>query len=98
MAPKIGIERTTKVDAIPFTVAYSVLECPKSPTSQAAKYSVAMFMENTVLAKSYRAQLKRSRAGAITGFNSPLAVAEDSVNTPNTAASACIATLVYGTH
>src|SRR5436305_5694725 len=87
------MERTTSVDAIPFTVAYRVLESPRSPTSQAAKYSVAMFIENTVFAKSYSAQLKRSRAGAIAGFNSPLFIFEESVNTLNTAASASISTL-----
>jgi hypothetical protein len=52
IAPKTGIDTTTSAEAIPFTVAYSVLECPRSPTSHAAKYSVAIFIENTVFAKS----------------------------------------------
>ena len=52
IAPKTGIETTTRAEAIPFTNAYYVLECPRSATSHAAKYSVAMFIENTVFAKS----------------------------------------------
>ena len=46
------MEITTIADAIPLTVAYNVFECPRSATSHAAKYSVAMFIENIVFAKS----------------------------------------------
>src|SRR5437588_5234367 len=52
IAPKTGIETTTIAEAIPLTVAYRVLLCPRSATNHAEKYSVAMFIENTVFAKS----------------------------------------------
>jgi hypothetical protein len=52
MAPKNGIETTTMTDAIPLTVANSVFDRSRSSTSHAAKKSVVMFIENTVLAKS----------------------------------------------
>ena len=40
-------------------------------TSHAEKYRVAIFIENTVFAKSYSAQLTRSFGGASGGFRSP---------------------------
>src|SRR4030095_6918463 len=74
-APSTGIERTTRIDAIAFSVAYRVLVEPRSSTSQAAKYSDATFMEKIVFEKSYSAQLSRSTIGArTTGRISPPAM------------------------
>src|SRR5665213_1494906 len=66
IAPSTGIEIMTRIDAIPFPSATSVLEPRRSETIHTAKYSVAIFIEKIVFAKSYSAQLQRSRAGAIT--------------------------------
>src|SRR5215475_5311082 len=71
-APRTGIDRTTRIDAIALSSAYSVFVEPRSSTSQAAKYSDATFMEKIVFEKSYSAQLSRSKSGArTTGRISP---------------------------
>src|SRR6476469_10002171 len=71
-APRKGIERKTSTDATAFANASIVFETPRSLTSHTAKYSVATFIEKMVFAKSYSAQLNRSRAGArTTGRISP---------------------------
>jgi hypothetical protein len=44
--------------------AYTVLDAWRSAMSQTEKYNVATFIEKMVFAKSYRAQLARSRSGA----------------------------------
>jgi hypothetical protein len=42
----------TNAEAIPFPNATAVFEACRSETSHTAKYRVATFMENTVVAKS----------------------------------------------
>ena len=64
IAPSRGTERTTSSDEIPLPSAYTVLEAPRSAMIQTEKYSVATFIEKMVFAKSYSAQLARSRRGA----------------------------------
>src|SRR5438046_1821284 len=67
IAPRIGNARRTRVLAMALATPYAMFDVPRSHTSQTAKYSVATFMEKIVFAKSYRAQLHRSRAGARAG-------------------------------
>src|SRR5881296_595212 len=64
MAPNTGIDSTTMTLATALATANVVLEAPRSSTSQTVKYNVATFIEKIVFAKSYSAQLQRSRAGA----------------------------------
>ena len=49
---------------MPLPTAYTVFDARKSAMSQTEKYNVATFIEKMVFAKSYRAQLARSRSGA----------------------------------
>src|SRR5678816_543464 len=63
-APSTGTDTTTRMDEIPLPTAYTVFEACRSAMSQTEKYSVATFIEKMVFAKSYRAQLARSRTGA----------------------------------
>src|SRR5215203_7149634 len=63
-APSTGTESTTRMDERPLPTAYTVFEARRSAMSQTEKYSVATFIEKMVFAKSYRAQLARSRTGA----------------------------------
>src|SRR5215218_8508086 len=63
-APSTGTESTTRMDEMPLPTAYTVFEACRSAISQTEKYSVATFIEKMVFAKSYRAQLARSRIGA----------------------------------
>src|SRR5919201_1063142 len=58
IAPRKGIETTTSALANALADAYSVFDEPRSLTSHTAKYSVAMFIEKMVFAKSYSAQLQ----------------------------------------
>jgi hypothetical protein len=44
--------------------AYTVFDARRSAMSQTEKYNVATFIEKMVFAKSYNAQLARSRSGA----------------------------------
>ena len=53
-----------RMDETPFPTAYTVFDACRSAISQTEKYSVATFIEKMVFAKSYRAQLARSRTGA----------------------------------
>jgi hypothetical protein len=52
------------MDEMPLPTAYTVFEAWRSAMSQTEKYNVATFIEKMVFAKSYRAQLARSRTGA----------------------------------
>src|SRR5829696_6628805 len=63
-APSTGTDSTTRMDEMPLPTAYTVFEACRSAISQTEKYSVATFIEKMVFAKSYRAQLARSRNGA----------------------------------
>src|SRR6186713_184645 len=63
-APSTGTDSTTRMDEMPLPTAYTVFEARRSAISQTEKYSVATFIEKMVFAKSYRAQLARSRTGA----------------------------------
>ena len=61
MAPSSGTDSTTSTDASAEAMASRVLDWCRSSTNHTAKYSVATFMEKIVFAKSYSAQLPRSR-------------------------------------
>ena len=61
MAPSSGTDSTTSTEASADAMASRVLDWWRSSTNHTAKYSVATFMEKIVFAKSYRAQLPRSR-------------------------------------
>ena len=63
-APRNGTESTTRIEEMSLPIAYKVLDAPRSLINQTEKYSVATFIEKMVFAKSYRAQLARSRHGA----------------------------------
>src|SRR5215203_2379142 len=63
-APSTGTDNTTRMDEMPLPTAYTVFEALRSAINQTEKYNVATFMEKMVFAKSYRAQLARSRNGA----------------------------------
>jgi hypothetical protein len=52
------------MDEMPLPTAYTVFDACRSSMSQTEKYSVATFIEKMVFAKSYKAQLARSRSGA----------------------------------
>jgi hypothetical protein len=52
------------MDETMLPTAYTVFDARKSSMSQTEKYNVATFIEKMVFAKSYRAQLARSRTGA----------------------------------
>ena len=67
IAPSTGTDSTTRMDEMPLPTAYTVFEARRSSMSQTEKYSVATFIEKMVFAKSYRAQLARSRTGARSG-------------------------------
>src|SRR5258706_6551611 len=49
IAPKTGIETTTRADAIPFTTAYRPFAWPRSATTHAAKQTVAILIHDTVV-------------------------------------------------
>src|SRR5215208_4865530 len=63
-APSTGTASTTRMDEMPLPTAYTVFEACRSAINQTEKYSVATFIEKMVFAKSYSAQLARSRIGA----------------------------------
>src|SRR5215208_3371464 len=63
-APSTGTDSTTRMDEMPLPTAYTVFEACRSAINQTEKYSVATFIEKMVFAKSYSAQLARSRTGA----------------------------------
>ena len=52
IAPKIGMERTTRTDEMLLATAAIVFDAPMSSTSHTAKNRVAMFIEKMVLEKS----------------------------------------------
>src|SRR5258705_3065809 len=63
-APSTGTDSTIRMDETPFPIAYTVFDACRSAINQTEKYSVATFIEKMVFAKSYTAQLARSRRGA----------------------------------
>ena len=63
-APSTGTDNDERMDEMPFPTAYTVFDACRSAINQTEKYSVATFIEKMVFAKSYRAQLARSRTGA----------------------------------
>src|SRR5687768_1256071 len=63
-APSTGIDSMTRMDEMTLPTAYTVFDARRSSMSQTEKYSVATFIEKMVFAKSYKAQLARSRRGA----------------------------------
>src|SRR5688500_12518870 len=75
IAPKIGIETRIRSEEIAVPMDIARLDAPSTSMSQTAKNSVATFIDQTVFAKSYIAQLTRSRKGArATGRISPAGV------------------------
>src|SRR5687768_14155082 len=60
IGPKIGIDTRMSSDEIAVPMDIAMLDAPSTSTSQTAKNSVAMFIDQTVFAKSYIAQLIRS--------------------------------------
>src|SRR5829696_4031168 len=71
IAPNTGIDKATSADATAFAIPTIVFVAPRSVTNHTVKYNVAMFIEKMVLAKSYIAQLHRSRRGARVARISP---------------------------
>src|SRR5687768_2626817 len=63
-APSSGTDAAMSSEEIDAAHMVALLEAPRSTTSHDAKYNDAMFIDQMVFAKSYVAQLQRSRAGA----------------------------------